>query len=529
MPNIVSMDMPSSYWKEKAQRARRAGNVDEAIRLYRAALSKNDDAATRRELAEVFADMRSYSVSCRLYLHNLALDAHDSDSLFGLARNYSLMGDENSMADLLDLYLRMAPCGAQADSARDILWRMPRPKAEKKRLRRALALYYQALDRLQNPEEAYKIASMSWKRGHLPETAQLLSELHLRKGELEQSLEYSLWASEQMPDEMPVRLLLASALHVKGMEHSCRAVLKEAMKRCKTHAQTALFCQQCMLLGCPQVALEMMEERAEEAPGSAETLLLLVMCLRALGGSEERVQKLLRTISTIDEGDQLVKAMLEVPMQEDDDEGAHGMRMLKYMSDKMQIDEAAERDPYLMHNELLRILRVPLPGVKEFAIRLMLKLEDEEALRLALVEDDLPSELVYAILGALREMGSPMPCFAKLDGKVCMLPPRQRPAYDADLHQLVRDLLRELKGQVELDVITRCVPAAWKKLPESARKHYAKEKDDVWLSAFAAYIYLCAGNFEAAENRIAKSRRPLRVGRAYMQLIRRTKEAHEVH
>lgn len=529
MPNIVSLDMPSSYWKEKAQRARRAGDLDEAVRLYRAALRKNDDAATRRELAEVFADMHSYTVSCRLYLKNLALDANDTDSLFGLARNYSLMGDENSMADLLDLYLRMAPCGAQADSARDILWRMPRPKAEKKRLRRARALYYQALDRLQSPEEAFKIAELSWKRGHLPETAQLLSELHLRKGEIDESLEYSLWASERMPEEMPVRLLLASALHVKGMEHSSRAALKEAMKRCQNHAQTALFCQQCMLLGCADIATEMMEERAKESPGSAETLMLLVLCLRALGDDEERVQKILHTIAAIDEDDQLVKAMIDVPLVEDDDEGAHTMRMLQYMSDKMQIDEAAEKDPYLMHRELLRILRVPLPGVKEFAIRLMLRLEDEEALRLALVEDDLPSELVFMMLEALQKMNSPMPCFAKVDGKVCLLPPRQRPPYDADLHQLVRDLLRELKGQVELDVITRCVPAAWRRLPESARKHYAKEKDDVWLSAFAAYVQLCDGNFEAAENRIAKSKRPLRAGRAYMQLIRRTKEAHEVH
>lgn len=529
MPNIVSLDMPASYWKEKAQRARRAGDLDEAVRLYRAALRKSDDASTRRELAEVFADMHSYTVSCRMYLKNLALDADDTDSLYGLARNYSLMGDENSMADLLDQYLRLAPCGEKADSARDILWRMPRPEAEKKRLRRARTLYFQALDYMQTPEEAFKIAQLSWKRGHLPETAQLLSELHLRKGEVDQALEYAAWASAQMPDEMPVRLLLASALHVKGMQHGCEAALKEAMKRCKNHAQTALFCQQAMLLHCTEMAAQMMEERAKETPGSAETLMLLVLCLRALGGAEERVQKLLHTISVIDEEDQLVRAMMEVQPQEDETDAEHTVRMLKFMSEKLQIDEAAEKDPYLMHAELLRLLRVPLPGVKEFAIRLMLRLQDEEALRLALVEDDLPSSMVFAIVDALKEMGSPMPVFAKADGKVCLLPPRQRPPYDADLHDLVRKLLRESKGQVELDVITRTIPKAWKKLPESARKHYAKEKDDIWLSAFAAYMYLCAGNFEAAENRIAKSSRPLRAGRAYMQLIRRTKEAHEVH
>ncbi|MBR6787276.1 MAG: hypothetical protein IKM26_05095 [Clostridia bacterium] len=529
MPNIVSLDMPSAYWKEKAQRARRAGDWDEAVRLYRAALRKNDDAATRRELAEVFAQMRSYAVSCRIYLQNLALDANDTDSLYGLARNYSLMGDENSMADLLDLYLRLAPCGEKADAARDILWRMPRPKKEKKRLRRAHTLYFQALDRMNEPEEAFQIAKAAWQRGHLPETAQLLSELYLRRGKTDKALELASFASQQMPDEMPVRLLLASALHVKGLHNACRAALHEAEERCQNHAQVALFCQQAMLLGCADMAVEAMEKRAEEAPGSAETLLLLVLALRALGGQEERVQKLLHTIASIDEEDQLVRALIEVPLEEGDSDQTHSLRLLQFMSEKLQIDEAAERDPYLMHSELLRLMRVPLPGVKEFAIRLMLRLQDEEALRLSLVEDDIPSPVVWKIVSALRKMDSPMPCFAKVDGKVCLLPPRERPPYDADLHDLVRDLLRELKDQVELNVLTRCVPAAWRMLPESARKHYSEEKDDVWLSAFAAYALLCAGNAEAAEARIAKSRRPLRVGRAYMQLIRRTKETHEVH
>lgn len=529
MPNIVSLDMPSAYWKEKAQRARRAGDWDEAVRLYRAALRKNDDAATRRELAEVFAQMRSYAVSCRIYLQNLALDANDTDSLYGLARNYSLMGDENSMADLLDLYLRLAPCGEKADAARDILWRMPRPKKEKKRLRRAHTLYFQALDRMNEPEEAFQIAKAAWQRGHLPETAQLLSELYLRRGKTDKALELASFASQQMPDEMPVRLLLASALHVKGLHNACRAALHEAEKRCQNHAQVALFCQQAMLLGCADMAVAAMEKRAEEAPGSAETLLLLVLALRALGGQEERVQKLLHTIASIDEEDQLVRALIEVPLEEGDSDQTHSLRLLQFMSEKLQIDEAAERDPYLMHSELLRLMRVPLPGVKEFAIRLMLRLQDEEALRLSLVEDDIPSPVVWKIVSALRKMDSPMPCFAKVDGKVCLLPPRERPPYDADLHDLVRDLLRELKDQVELNVLTRCVPAAWRMLPESARKHYSEEKDDVWRSAFAAYALLCAGNAEAAEARIAKSRRPLRVGRAYMQLIRRTKETHEVH
>ena len=530
MPTIVPIDLPAAYWRDKANKARRAGQHAEAIRMFRAALRKHDDNAIRRELAEVYADMRSYAVSCRLYLKNLALDAQDTDSLYGLARNYSLMGDENSMADLLDLYLRMAPCGEKADAARDILWRLPRDnKKEKKRMRRAYALYFQALDRMQTPEDAFEVAKLSWKRGHLPETAQLLSELYLRQGDTDSAVQYATLASQQMPDEMPVRLLLASVLHVKGMVHASRAAMKEAAKRCQNNAQAALYCQQAALINCPDLAVEMMEARAEAAPASSEVLMLLVLALREMGGQEERVQKLLQTIAAIDEEDQLVRTMIEVPLLDTDSTQTHMLRMLQFMSEKLQIEEAAEKDPELMHKELLRLLRVPLPGVKEFAIRLMMKLEDEEALRLALVEDDLPSSLAFAIFSELQKMGSPMPCFARMDGRLCVLPPRQRPPYDANLHQLIRSLLRDLKGSVELNVIIREIPDMWRKLPESARKHFAKEEDDVWLSAFAAYAYMCDGQGDQVEPRIAQSSRPLRTGRAFMQLIRRSNKTNEVH
>lgn len=529
MPNIVSLDMPSSYWREKARRARRAGDMQEAVRLYRAALRKHDSTDCRRELAEMLADMKSFAVSCRLYLHNLALDAQDTDSLYGLARNYSLMGDENGMADLLDQYLRMAPCGDKADAARDILWHMPRPKQTEKRCRRARTLYYQALDHMHEPKEAFKLARRAWKRGHLPETAQLLSELYLRRGDVEQARTCAVWASQQMPEEMPVRLLLAGALQVEGMQHACRAALREAMPRCTQHAQAALFCQQAMLLGCADIAVELMETRAQDMPFSTETLLLLALSLRAAGGAEERVQSLLHAIAQIDQEDQLVRAMIDVPLQEGETEQAHSVRLFMYMTEKLNIDEAAKDDVAVMHGELLRLLRAPLPGVKEFAIRLMMRLEDEEALRIALTDDDLPPVLTHSILEKLREMGSPMPCFVRKEGKIVLWPPRQRPPYDADLHDLVRALLRALKDRADLGLITRCVPKAWQQLPESARKHYAQEKDGVWHSAFAAYVHLCAGDFAAAEACIQNSARPLRTGRAYMQLIRRTKTAYEVH
>lgn len=529
MPTIVPIDLPAAYWREKAQRAHRAGQYAEAVRLYRAALRKNDDNSVRCELAQVFSDMHSFSVSNLLYLENLALDTHDTDSLYGLARNYSLMGDENAMADLLDLYLRMAPCGAQADTARDILWRMPRPAMEKSGKRRARTLYYQALDRSYDMESATLLAKKAWKRGKLPETAQLLSELYLRKGKVDRALELSLYACENRSEDMNARLLLAACMFAGGMKEGCRAALSQAMQRCETHEQAALFCHQALMMNNIGLAVKLMEKRAEKFPGSTETLLRLALMLRQQGGAEERVQRLLQTVVSLDEEDVLAKTLLEAPAHPGGSPAQYSARVFERMCAQLKMDERADEDPDVFYREIRRVLRISYPGLREAVVSTLIHTHNERAMRLALVQEDMPSHLCAMILQALEEMGAALPCFARVEGRVCLLPPRERPPYDADLHALIRQLLRDMHGEAPLSVFVHNVPSVWRNLPESARKHYAKEKDDVWLSAFAAYVHLCAGHADAAEERIAKSSRPLRTGRAYMQLIRRTKNANEVH
>ena len=119
MPNIVPLDMPAAYWRDKAKHASRAGDYPEAVRLFRAALRKHDDNATRRELAATYADMHSFLAADRLYMENLARDPADVDSVYGLARSRSLAGDERAMAEILDTYLRAAPC--RVKTLRDIV------------------------------------------------------------------------------------------------------------------------------------------------------------------------------------------------------------------------------------------------------------------------------------------------------------------------------------------------------------------------------------------------------------------------
>ena len=106
--------------------------------------------------------------------------------------------------------------------------------------------------------------------------------------------------------------------------------------------------------------------------------------------------------------------------------------------------------------------------------------------------------LMYAaILQELERLGSPMPCFARVEGSLCLLPEKTRPPYDADLHDLMRRVLRTAGEKVALDQAVRVIPALWRRLPKSARMHCAQSPDDVWPTAFAAC--LLTGDGQAAE------------------------------
>ena len=61
------------------------------------------------------------------------------------------------------------------------------------------------------------------------------------------------------------------------------------------------------------------------------------------------------------------------------------------------------------------------------AVHLMMQTHDAVGLRLALLEGSLPPVLYALILDELKEMGEPLPCYARPDGRLCLVPPRRRP------------------------------------------------------------------------------------------------------
>ena len=325
------------------------------------------------------------------------------------------------------------------------------------------------------------------------------------------ALQYAYIACNMQPQDLNSRLQLAQALRVANMPQASRAALKQAMPLCKMHDQAPAFCRMAMTLDFPDLAEEMMEQRLREWPCSVEYLLLLALALYAQGKDQEREKSALRRAEMLDK------------------ENTWGATKSLFMENMAEMAGGDEEDPQHLHRQLVAMLRLPMPGMTEMAVHLMMQTHDAVGLRLALLEGSLPPVLYALILDELKEMGEPLPCYARPDGRLCLVPPRRRPPYDADLHDLVRELLHRNHGSAALDVVARQIPQLWRRLPESARRHYAQCRDGVWLTAFSAYLMLEAGDPMAADKVLCQAYHPKRVRRAYQQLIRRSSSIHEVY
>ena len=332
------------------------------------------------------------------------------------------------------------------------------------------------------------------------------------------------------PQNLNCRLQLAQALRVADMPQASRAALRQAMPLCKTHDQAPAFCRMAMTLEFYDLAEELMEQRLQEWPCSVEYLLLLALALYAQGKDQEREESVLHRAEMLDEDDHMARALLEMPWHDGPQDPRQMMKQsVRFMENMAEMAGGEEDDPQHLHKQLVALMRLPMPGMPEMAVHLMMQTHDAVGLRLALLEGSLPPVLYALILDELKEMGEQLPCYARPDGRLCLVPPRRRPPYDADLHALVRELLRRNRSSAALDVVVQQVPQLWRRLPESARRHYAQCRDGVWTTAFSAYLMLEAGDPMAADDVLNRAASPRRVRRAYKQLIRRSNTIHEVY
>ena len=530
MPNIVPLDMPAAYWLDKARHAGRIGDYSEAVRLFKAALRKHDDNATRRELAALYADMHSFLTSERIYTENLARDPSDAESVYGLARSRSLAGDERTMAELLDTYLRAAPCGTQADHARDILWHIPREDKTPPRMHRAQVLCSQSAENRDNPKIAMSRAKRSWRHGKTPECARLLCSLYLQCRMPRKALQYAYFACRMQPQELSSRLMLAQALRAADMPQASRSALVQAEPLCTSYVGFIDYFQMAVMLDFPDLAEQAVQKRLQEHPYSIDYLMMLAMTLYAQGKDRSREENALQQAQFLDNDSHLAADLLKLPWHEGAMPFHRVMQQYTILEGKQaEAQSNGASTPEQLHRQLVDLMHLPIPGVYEAAVQIMMQVRDAQGLRLALLENGITPLLCGQILDALEKMGEPLPCYARPEGRLCLVPPRRRPPCDADLYDLVHDLLRISRGRVPLDEIVSRVPRLWQQLPEGARRHYAKCQDLVWPTAFLAYLTLQGGHPEGAEQILNHSPRSKRVRRAYRQLSKRSSMIHEVY
>ena len=66
--NVVPFERPATYWVNRARQYRKPGQLPDAARLMRKALSAHPDPALQLELAQIYLGMASYTASERCLL-----------------------------------------------------------------------------------------------------------------------------------------------------------------------------------------------------------------------------------------------------------------------------------------------------------------------------------------------------------------------------------------------------------------------------------------------------------------------------
>ena len=137
--------------------------------------------------------------------------------------------------------------------------------------------------------------------------------------------------------------------------------------------------------------------------------------------------------------------------------------------------------------------------------------------------------MIPLLTAELQRMHSIEPYLAHQEGHYFFLPEKVRPPYDADLHALIRSLLRLMRPYPPMDFILRCVPPAWESLPEGTRRYSSRSTDNLWAHAFAALVCCQSGIPNKAQSFIDQSCHPRRCARLFRRLLRRNHVLYEVH
>ncbi len=430
------------------------------------------------------------------------------------------------MAELFDLFLRLFPSGAKADAARDILWHLPRRAPVPRHTHRAAALFNQSTSRPSNA--ALKPLLKSFKIRPTAPAAGAICEIFLQMGLTTQAIRYGYEAIRLDHAYADHRLHLACCLEAAGLHRSAALTLKEAESLCDTPYKALRLCSCAIQLNQFEISLNVSKKWRKKFPFSAEFLQMHLASLRANPSLWSQALPLLPLARTLDTEDLALQAYAAMDWNEEhhitDDQNKEqfGRLLCDGIERHLNADIPEEET-------LKRMLTIPLPGSSAVAAGMLLQMKNEVGMRAALLSNALPASMIPILVVELKRLHSSEPYLAHQEGHYFFLPEKDRPPYDADLHALIRSLLRLMRPYPPLDSIVHYVPAAWYSLSEGSRRYSSRSTDNLWAHAFAALVCCRSGTPDKAQSYIDQSCHPRRCARLFRRLLRRNHVLYEVH
>ena len=289
--NVVPFERPATYWVNRARQYRKPGQLPDAARLMRKALSAHPDPALQLELAQIYLGMASYTASERCLLQALSPGFLTGSACFMIAE-CALAGDDEDLAQTaFEWCLRLEPEGPYAPYAQDYLteyaWtqgeNLPRGARSESLCRRAQRALMQG-----ETEQALRFARKAWEKTKSCQAALLLGAMT----EPKQAIGYFSFAVHGRPGESQPLMLLAQAFHMAGHDRLARRCMKRAMALCRGIGQCEAFSMMAWQMDQSDLALMLAEERLKTAPASVDFWRIKYLSFKHMRLEDEAAQAL---------------------------------------------------------------------------------------------------------------------------------------------------------------------------------------------------------------------------------------------
>lgn len=311
---IVAFPASGGYIFRKANENRREGRLLQAVELMRRGLElepEREDAWL--DLAEILNEMGCYEQSNRVLYKLLSCRMYVPEAYYGLAANHSALMNQQKAVDSAANYLALAPEGAFAESAQEIIESLgdmgekPASARERIHLRRSANAQRQGED---------DIALVYLKRAlkasrYAPRLYVSLGMAYLERGEAAKARRCGALALRKDPELVQAACLQAMAIYGMGYPKLAARLLQTWEKRCVEPRDVRAYGFTVgVVMGQAQL-LKALKRRLRQTPWNLSVMEMAAHAAWKLGQTEEAA-RLWRRMLRIDPKEDAARASLEL-------------------------------------------------------------------------------------------------------------------------------------------------------------------------------------------------------------------------